>query len=111
VNIHRLLAQSTVSDLGVARGWYSRLFEREPDAEPMDGLIEWHLAETFGVQVWAEPDRAGRGCMLLDVPDLDALSARLTAAGITDGGPEPVTSSRILRIEDPDGNRLVFTGP
>ncbi|MCF7550477.1 VOC family protein [Pseudonocardia sp. WMMC193] len=111
MSIDRLLAQSTVSDLDVAREWYERLFGRAPDATPMDGLLEWHLSDTFGVQVWAEPDRAGRSSMVVDESDLDALAARLTAAGIADAAPEQATSSRILRLDDPDGNRVVFTGP
>ncbi len=58
--IQRILAQSTVSDLATADRWYSALFMRQPDARPMPGLLEWHLDDTFGVQVWSEPDRAGR---------------------------------------------------
>lgn len=111
MSVRRLLAQSTVSDLDTARNWYARLFSRQPDANPMEGLIEWHLTETFGVQVWAEPERAGRSSIVLDETDLDALAARLDEAGISHPGPEQATSSRILRLEDPDGNRLLFTGP
>lgn len=66
MSITRVLAQSTVSDLVAAEDWYTRLFGREPDARPMPGLLEWHLGDTFGVQVWAEPNRAGRSSMVLD---------------------------------------------
>jgi len=110
MTIMRLLAQSTVSDLVVAEDWYARLFGRQPDARPMPGLLEWHLADTFGVQVWAEADRAGHSSIVLDETDLDALIARLNDAGIAHDGPQDVTSSRILPLVDPDGNRLVFTG-
>jgi hypothetical protein len=108
--IHRVLAQSTVSDLATAERWYSALFMREPDARPMPGLLEWHLGDTFGVQVWSEPDRAGRSSMVLDESDLDALAARLTGAGLDHPGPQHATSSRVLLLEDPDGNRVVVTG-
>lgn len=57
--INRLLAQCTVSDLARAEQWYSQLIGRARDARPMDGLIEWHLAETFGLQVFAEPNGPG----------------------------------------------------
>jgi hypothetical protein len=46
--ICRLLAQSTVTDLGAAEEWYRSLSDREPSARPMPGLIEWHLGDTFG---------------------------------------------------------------
>jgi catechol 2,3-dioxygenase-like lactoylglutathione lyase family enzyme len=109
--ITRILAQMTVADLTVATQWYSRLFGREPDARPMEGLIEWHLADAFGVQVWAESDRAGRSTMVLDESDLDAFVQGLDHAGIPHPEPQNATTSRILLLEDPDGNRIVITGP
>ncbi len=44
--IRAVLANVAVTDLDSAEQWYTRLFEREPDARPMSGLIEWHLSET-----------------------------------------------------------------
>lgn len=110
MSIQRVLAQSVVSDLEAAERWYSVLFLGPPDARPMPGLLEWHLGDGFGVQVWAEPERAGRSVMVLDETDLDALAARLTGAGLEHPGPQRVTASRILPLEDPDGNRVVVTG-
>ena len=110
MTVTRVLAQSTVTDLEVAEDWYKRLFGRGPDARPMPGLLEWHLGDTFGVQVWAEPDRAGHSSMVLDESDLDSLAAHLNEAGIAHDGPQDATSSRVLSLVDPDGNRIVFTG-
>ncbi len=107
--IHRVLAQSTVSDLDTAEDWYTRLFGRGPDARPMPGLLEWHLGDSYGVQVWSEPDRAGRSSMVLDETDLDDAARRLREAGIEHDGPAPASSSRILMLADPDGNRVVLT--
>ncbi len=106
----RLLAQMTVTDLIEAERWYSRFFDREPDAAPMPGLLEWHLADAFGVQVCAEPERAGHSTMVLDESDLDSAAARLDRTGIEHSGPQDATSSRILPLADPDGNRIVLTG-
>lgn len=110
MSVARMLAQMTVSDLDTAEPWYAKLFGRAPDARPMPGLLEWHLADTFGVQVWAEPDRAGRCTMVLDETDLDERVTRLDESDIAHGGPQNATSSRILMVLDPDGNRIVFTG-
>jgi catechol 2,3-dioxygenase-like lactoylglutathione lyase family enzyme len=110
MTITRVLAQVAVTDLATSEQWYARLFGREPDARPMGGLFEWHLADTFGVQVWAEPERAGGSCVVLDESDLDALVAHLDEVGIAHQGPQHASSSRILPLADPDGNRLVFTG-
>jgi predicted enzyme related to lactoylglutathione lyase len=111
MTIERVLAQMTVSDLASASDWYSRLFDRGPDANPMEGLLEWHLADAFGVQVWAEPDRAGHSSVVLDETDLDGRLEQLTRNGIDHGGAQEATASRIAVVTDPEGNRIVFTGP
>lgn len=108
--IHRLLAGCTVTDSDRAEAWYTRLFDRAPDARPMDGLIEWHLGDTFGVQVWRNPDRAGSSSLVLGETDLDAAAAHLTVAGIDHDGPQPGGGARLVQIHDPDGNIIVFAG-
>ncbi|GAA1033133.1 MULTISPECIES: VOC family protein [Amycolatopsis] len=108
--IRRVLAQCTVSDLARAEAWYAALFDRGPDARPMPGLLEWHLGDTFGLQVWSEPARAGQSTVVLDETDLDAAAAHATKAGATHDGPQPGGGARILPLTDPDGNRVVFIG-
>ncbi|TCP50761.1 hypothetical protein EV191_10721 [Tamaricihabitans halophyticus] len=108
--IRRVLANCTVSELGQAEDWYTRLFGRGPDARPMAGLIEWHLGDTFGVQVWSEPARAGHSSVVLDETDLDDAAAHATDVGIKHGGPQAGGGARILQLTDPDGNRVVLTG-
>jgi hypothetical protein len=111
MTITRLLAQMTVTESAEVEAWYTKLFGRAPDAKPMPGLLEWHLTDSFGVQVWAEADRAGTSCMVLDESDLDDLAARLDRIGIEHEGLQAATTVRILPLQDPDGNRIVFTGP
>lgn len=105
-----LLAQSVVTDLETAERWYSLLFERPPDARPMDGLLEWHLSSSFGVQVWRDAARAGGSTLVLAESDLDDRAARLGAAGLDHDGPRPASASRVLVLTDPDGNQVVVTG-
>jgi catechol 2,3-dioxygenase-like lactoylglutathione lyase family enzyme len=106
----KVLAQATVTDLAAAEKWYSTLFGRGPDARPMDGLLEWNLGDAAGVQVFSEPERAGRSTVVLGESDLDDLAARLSDAGIDHPGPQPATAFRVLILQDPDGNRVVATG-
>ena len=106
-----VLAQSTVVDLSAAEPWYTALFERAPDARPMDGLLEWHVTTGGGVQLWAEAGRAGSSTVVLAADDLDTTASRLAACGIANGGPEPGGGARLLRLVDPDGNRVVIVGP
>lgn len=109
--IARMLANMTVTDLETAVPWYTKLFGRGPDVNPMDGLVEWHLDDKFGVQVWNEADRAGRSSVVLDETDLATRLASLDTAGIANDGIRQASASRILNVLDPDGNRIVFTGP
>jgi predicted enzyme related to lactoylglutathione lyase len=106
----RVLAQAIVTDLERALDWYGTLFGRQPDARPMPGLVEWHLGDSYGVQVWSESDRAGNSSMVLDESDFDALIVRLDEAGLKHDPPQDVTASRILVLLDPDGNRIVVSG-
>ncbi|MEO6957583.1 MAG: VOC family protein [Antricoccus sp.] len=108
--IRRILANCTVTDLPRAEHWYSQVFDCQPDARPMPGLIEWHLGESFGVQVWSDPDRAGKCTVVLEETDLDHATARLTAVGISHDGPVSGGGARILQLTDPDGNRVVLAG-
>lgn len=108
--IRRMLANCTVTDLTRAQQWYSLLFDCQPHARPMPGLIEWHLGESFGVQVWSEPDRAGRCTVVLEETDIDNAAARLMSVGIAHDGPVPGGGARILPLLDPDGNRVVLVG-
>ncbi|MGY1770525.1 VOC family protein [Blastococcus sp. SYSU D00813] len=105
-----VLAQSTVSDLDAAERWYTALWDRAPDARPMPGLLEWHLPGGSGLQVWSEPDRAGRSSVVLATGDLDAVVARLRAAGTAQEGSQPGGGGRVLVLADPDGNRVVLAG-
>lgn len=105
-----VMANATVKDSKRAQDWYTKLFARELDAAPMSGLLEWHPAPGAGVQIWAEPDRAGRSSIVIQEASFDALADRLSAAGIDHGGPQSGGGQRILQVGDPDGNRIVLSG-
>lgn len=108
--IHRLLGHCTVTDLDRAEEWYTRLFGAPPDSRPMSGLVEWHLSETFGLQIWSDPARAGCSSVLLGETGLDAAADRLHEVGIHHAGPERGGEARILQVRDPDGNHIVLFG-
>lgn len=110
MTFQRLLAQAVVTDLAVAARWYAALLGGSPHARPMGGLLEWHLGDTFGVQVWLDPARAGRSAMVIEVSDLDEYATALIDAGIGHDGAQPGGGARVLILSDPDGNQVVITG-
>ena len=105
-----ITATISVGGEKTAADWYTRLLDRAPDARPMAGLVEWRLAETCGIQIWEDPERAGGSTVVIDVDDLDSLTERMDAAGFEHDGPAPGGGRRILPIADPDGNQVVFFG-
>lgn len=104
-----LMGNQAVADLEAAERWYTTLFDRGPDARPMEGLLEWHLGEAHGLQVFRDPARAGGSGVVIRVADLDGAADALATAGLGHDGVEGATHQRILRLADPDGNVVVLT--
>src|SRR5688500_15277799 len=107
--INTVMAQLIVSDLEASMRFYEAVFGREPDAKPMEGLAEWHFAGAGAVQVFREPERAGKSGVTINVTDLDAQIAALDAAGVEHDPPVDATYVRLITLADPDRNRIVFT--
>lgn len=107
---HRMLAQCTVTDLNRAEAWYGKLFEREPDAVRWTGLIEWHFGRHMGLQIWYEPDRAGRSTVVLDVPGFGDEIRRLKQLDVAKEDHVSTARFRVVTLHDPDDNRVVLTG-
>ena len=110
MNVTTVMAQVIVSDLERSVEFYTRLFGRGPDANPMDKLQEWHFTDAGAIQVYEEPERAGRSGATINVSDLDGAVAALDAADIAH---EPLVEAnyvRVVQLGDPDQNRIVLTG-
>jgi predicted enzyme related to lactoylglutathione lyase len=110
VRVTTVMSQMIVSDLDRSVAFYSRLFGRAPDQEPMDRLREWHFAGAGAIQVYEEAERAGRSGATLHVADLDAELASLDEASIDHEPIVDATFVRVVQLTDPDGNRVVLTG-
>jgi hypothetical protein len=94
-------------ELGVA--WYSDLFGREPDRQPMEGSVEWQLTDTSAVMVCADAAAAGGATLIVGVSDLDVQAAELYEREIV---LEPYTvpsgQFRLAELQDPSGNTVTF---
>ena len=102
------LAGIAVKDLGAAISWYEQLFDRPPDARPMSEVAEWEFEQGGWIQVFEDPDRAGRSSVTLVERSLEDRVADLQAKAI---GIQSVGDSESVRtaiVTDPDGNQLVF---
>ncbi len=109
--IDHLLAVVAVSDLQSSRDWYSSLFGRQPDNDPMPTLTEWQVVPQGWLQVFHDPERAGSSLFNFAVDDLDAHIAGLQGRGLK---PEDVVEAgngvRLSTVTDPDGNMIRLIG-
>lgn len=76
----------------------------------MDGLAEWHFAETGSIQVIRDADRAGSALLTLSVDDLKREVAVHEEQGLTPEAIDDTTSDKVLfaAITDPEGNTITL---
>ncbi|MFJ4440207.1 VOC family protein [Streptomyces sp. NPDC088923] len=109
MHITHVLAVAPVTDHEAAVDWYARLLGRPADARPMPGLADWHLTDGGWLQVFTDPDRAGKALINLAVTDLDTELATLAAHGIAAGAATPGKDEvRFAAVHDPSGNRVTL---
>lgn len=102
------LAFVAVRDVEEGTRWYKMLLGREPDTQPMKGLVEWQFEAGGWLQVNENKQLAGRSSVTLVETDLDDRIKQLKKAGI-----EPKSVMRgeqvsVVIVTDPDGNQVVF---
>ncbi|WP_230424541.1 VOC family protein [Prauserella cavernicola] len=101
----------SVSNISAAEEFYTRLFGRPRDNNPMPNLVEWRLNDGGWLQVHEDTERAGATQVNFAVDDLTALRTELTGRGLRPGAEEQVNKGvRLSLITDPDGNRITFVG-
>jgi catechol 2,3-dioxygenase-like lactoylglutathione lyase family enzyme len=110
MRIKDVLAGIAVADFESALAWYERLLGRPADEIPMDGLGEWHFAETGWIQLIHDADRAGNALLTLQVDDLEGYVALLEERGLAPGPIDDTTSDSVLfaAIADPEGNTITL---
>jgi predicted enzyme related to lactoylglutathione lyase len=109
--IDHLLAVVPVADIEAAEQWYTTLFGRSADNNPMPTLVEWQVLPAAWVQVFADPERAGRGQLNLAVDNLEDHIAELQQRGLQPGEIAEATKGvRLSTLSDPDGNAITLIG-
>lgn len=111
MSIEHVLAVVAVSDVQKSQRWYSTLFGRPADNNPMPTLVEWQVLPGAWVQVFSDPQRAGSGLLNFAVDDLEDHLAQVRERGLE---PEQIAEAnkgvRLSTITDPDGNTITFIG-
>ena len=110
-HVDHVLAVVAVSDIAAGRAWYTSLFGREPDNNPMSNLVEWQVTDGGWVQVTEDSRRAGHGMLNLAVSDIEEGVRELREMGLEPG--EIIDANKGVRLSaliDPDGNMLHLVG-
>lgn len=110
-HVEHVLAVVAVSDIDAGRSWYSRLFGRDPDNNPMPNLVEWQVVDGGWVQVTEDPQRAGRSMLNLAVSDIEEGAREVHECGLTTGEiVEANKGVRLCALADPDNNTIQLVG-
>lgn len=111
MQIENALASVAVKELATAKRWYAEVFERPADSTPMPEVAEWKFPRGGWLQVYQLSERAGNCSCTLVVDDLEAMVARLHKLGVDTGEMMKSEKTRVIMINDPDGNSLAFAQP
>ena len=110
-HVEHVLAVVAVSDIQAGRNWYSKLFGREPDNNPMPNLVEWQVVDGGWVQVTEDRARAGHSLLNLAVSDIDEGVREVRECGLTPGEIiEANKGVRLSALNDPDNNVIQLVG-
>jgi catechol 2,3-dioxygenase-like lactoylglutathione lyase family enzyme len=110
-HVDYVLAVVAVRDIEAGKSWYTKLFGRAPDNNPMPNLIEWQVTDGAWVQVTEDPQRAGNGMLNLAVSDIEEGARELRQRGID--ADEIIDANKGVRLcpfTDPDNNNLQLVG-
>lgn len=110
MTIRNALAGVATRDIKQAAEWYEKLFG-EPGAQPMPNLREWSLPNGGVLQLFEDPERAGKSSVTLSVTKLNDHLTQLANHGILVKRHTNTEAVRTAIIEDPDGNQVVIAEP
>ncbi|WP_163509061.1 VOC family protein [Fodinicola acaciae] len=109
--VQHVLAVVPVSDIAAGRAWYTSLFGREPDNNPMPSLVEWKITDGGWVQVTEDATRAGHGMLNLAVSDIEEGVREIREMGLETGDIIDANKGvRLCPLADPDNNQIHLVG-
>lgn len=111
MTIKNALASVAVKDIKASIPWYTRLFGRLADSNPIPEVAEWRFPDGGWLQVYAGPERAGGCSFTLAVSNLEEEQHRLATVGINTGKQVKAAKVKTIMIKDPDGNSIAFAEP
>lgn len=106
-----MFAVACVAEMQRSIDWYTRLVGRPPDDRPMDGLVQWRVGDSIGLQLVLDAERAGRSLITIVTPGMAQARRELAAAALELGPDVQGDFGVIAQISDPDGNEVTLAEP
>ena len=108
-NINSMISVVPINDFDEVVHWYKKLFGREADVLPMEGIAEWEVVENAWVQITVDPERAGSTTVIIGVNDVDrqrkaCIDSDVSVSEIL----EYPGVIKMIEAADPDGNTISF---
>lgn len=111
MKVQGLYAAMYVKSISSSVDFYAKVLGREPDDKPMDTLVQWRGFGNAGIQLFQDPEKAGKSRMTIVVPDLAETKSLLSAESIELGEIQHGDFGKIAQINDPDGNLVTLAEP
>lgn len=108
-NVNSVISVIPVKNFEESLRWYKKLFGRDPDVVPMEGIAEWQIVESAWIQVSIDPENAGSTTVVLGVNDVEAQCKTCSEACVPVG--DVVEYPGVIKMAeavDPDGNKISF---
>ena len=108
MDFKNVFAGIMTADIKSALIWYTNLFERESDYNPMVILHEWDFNDGGILQLVEDRERAGKSSITLLVSDIEKVKKSLDSKNsskveISDGA-----IAKTVTIFDPEKNRITL---
>ncbi len=107
-NFEGMVAVVSVADHAAALAWHEKWIGRKPDMVPVEGVAEWRLHGESWLQLALDPERAGKGTVIINVNDLAAQREICKAPGVELGETQDLGFIKMAQTADPEGNLVVF---
>ena len=111
MKVQGLFAAMCVKNISSSADFYAKFLGRKPDDKPMDTLVQWCGFGSAGIQLFQDPERAGKSRMTIVVADLINTKSLLNAENIELGEIQHGNFGKIAQLTDPDGNLITLAEP
>ncbi|MET3113333.1 hypothetical protein AAKU52_001056 [Pedobacter sp. CG_S7] len=108
MNFKNAFAGIMTADIKTSTKWYTNLFDRKSDYNPMNILHEWDFSDGGVLQLVEDKERAGKSSITLLVADIEKIKKTLDEKNLSREEISKGEIAKTITIFDPEKNRITF---